>query len=322
VHLFDVFRFFPERLSWRHDLLHRWADERRPTITGAAVSDLCQGPDPHPRKPHIAVPPGATDTHFHLFGDPSRYPFVALREYTPPLITPAMARHVFDTLGVGRAVVIQPSVYGDDNRAQLEGAAEVGIPVRAVIVAHYAIPDRELDRLHELGARGLRYVLAHPGGLPLSDLERFAARIKERGWHIQFLAKGPQLLEIAPCIEKLPCPAVIDHMGMIAPAEGIAQPAFAAVLRLLRQGHWVKLSGAYRLSREQPPYRDLIPYVRELVAARPDRIVWASDWPHAFVKGQMPNTTDLLDMLGEWVPDAETRQRILVDNPAALYGFA
>src|SRR4051812_8214212 len=167
------------------------------------MTDLCQGPDPHPRKPRIAVPSGATDTHFHLFGDASRYPMVDKREYTPPVITPAMARHLFDTMGIGRAVVIQPSVYGEDNRAQLEGAAKVGIPVRAIIVAPYSVTDRELDKLHDHGARGLRYVLAHPGGLPLSDLERFAARINDRGWHIQFLAKGPQLLELASRIERL-----------------------------------------------------------------------------------------------------------------------
>jgi predicted TIM-barrel fold metal-dependent hydrolase len=286
------------------------------------MTDLCQGPDPHPRKPRIVVPPGTTDTHFHLFGDAPLYAMVDNREYTPPPITPAMARHLFQTLGIARAVVIQPSIYGEDNRAQLEGAKHIGIPVRAVVVAPYGASDRELRNLHDQGARGLRFILAHPGGLPLSDLERFAERIKEMGWHIQFLAKGPQLLEIAPRIEKLACPAVIDHMGMVRPADGVAQPAFQAVLRLMREGHWVKLSGAYRLSAEQPPYRDLIPYVQELVAARPDRIVWASDWPHAFLKGKMPNTTDLLDMLGDWVPEETMRRRILVDNPAALYGFS
>jgi predicted TIM-barrel fold metal-dependent hydrolase len=285
------------------------------------MTDLCQGPDPHPRKPRMKMPAGATDTHFHLFGPASRYALVHEREYTPPVITPAQARHLFDTLGIERAVVIQPSVYGEDNRAQLEGAADVGIAVRAVIVAPYETSDREYAKLHEQGARGLRYILAHPGGLPVSNLERHAERIKDMGWHIQFLAKGPQLLELAPRIEKLACPVVIDHIGMIRPADGVAQPAFQAVLRLMRKGHWVKLSGAYRLSQEQPPYRDLIPYAYELVAARPDRIVWASDWPHAFVKGAMPNTTDLLDMLEEWVPDEAARRRMLVDNPAALYGF-
>lgn len=283
--------------------------------------ELCQGPDLHPRPPRLKMPADATDTHFHLFGPQAAYPLVAVREYTPPLITPALARQLFETLGIARAVVIQPSVYGDDNRAQLEGAREIGIPIRAVVVAPYETSDRELARLHDEGARGLRFILAHPGGLPLSDLERWAERIHALGWHIQLLAKGPQLIEIAPRIEKLACPAVIDHIGMISPAAGIAQPAFQAVLRLLEQGHWVKLSGAYRLSQEQPPYADLIPYVAELVAARPDRIIWASDWPHVFVKGDMPNTTDLLDLLADWVPDERTRHRILVDNPARLYGF-
>ena len=283
------------------------------------MTDLCQGPNPHPRKPQFELPAGATDTHFHLFD--GAYSMVAVREYTPPDITPAMARHLFNTLGIERAVVIQPSIYGEDNRAQLKGAAEIGIPIRAVVVAPYDTSDRELTRLHDQGARGLRFILAHPGGLPVSDLERFAARIKPMGWHIQFLAKGQQLLGLAQCIEKLACPAVIDHIGMIRPAEGVEQPAFQAVLRLLKSGHWVKLSGAYRLSQERPPYRDLVPFVQALVAAQPDRIVWASDWPHAFLKGDMPNTTELLDLLVDWIPDEVIRNRILVDNPAALYGF-
>jgi predicted TIM-barrel fold metal-dependent hydrolase len=285
------------------------------------MAELCQGPNPHPRRPRFALPPGATDTHFHLFGPASRYPLVEVREYTPPLVAPEDARHFFATLGIERAVVIQPSVYGDDNRAQLEGAAAIGIPIRAVVVTPCGTSDRELARLHDQGARGLRYILAHPGGLPLSDLERSAERISELGWHIQFLARGAQLVELMPRIEKLACPVVIDHMGMFRPADGIAQPAFQAVLQLIRQGHWVKLSGIYRLSQQPPHYRDLSPFVNELVATRPDRIVWASDWPHAFVKGEMPDSTGLLELLPEWVPDDATRRRILVDNPAVLYGF-
>jgi predicted TIM-barrel fold metal-dependent hydrolase len=285
------------------------------------MTELCQGPDPHPHKPRFTVPAGAIDSHFHLFGPASRYAMVDDREYTPPQITPQQARHLFDTLGVARAVVIQPSIYGDDNRAQLAGAADIGIPVRAVVVVPYATPDQEMEKLNAQGARALRFILAHPGGLPLADLEGSARRCSEMGWHIQLLAKGPQLVELEPRIAKLACPAAIDHIGMIRPADGVQQPAFQALLRLIRQGHWVKLSGAYRLSQQPPPYRDLVPFVQELVAARPDRIVWASDWPHVFVKGQMPNTTDLLDLLADWVPDDATRRRVLVDNPAELYGF-
>jgi predicted TIM-barrel fold metal-dependent hydrolase len=282
---------------------------------------LCQAPDPHPRHPRLRIPSGATDTHFHLFGPQQRYPLVDSREYAPPLISPAFARALFDALGMQRAVVIQPSVYGEDNRAQLEGAEEVGITTRAVVVTPYATSDREMERLHRQGARGLRYILAHPGGLPLDDLERWGGRLKELGWHIQFLAKGPQLIALMPRIETLACPAVIDHIGMIHPEEGLDQPAFQCVLRLLRRGHWVKLSGAYRLTQEPPPYRSLMPYIARMVAERPDRLVWASDWPHVFVKGAMPHTTDLLDALAEWVPDDETRRRILVDNAAMLYRF-
>jgi predicted TIM-barrel fold metal-dependent hydrolase len=155
----------------------------------------------------------------------------------------------------------------------------------------------------------------------VSDLERWAQRCNAIGWHIQFLAKGAQLLELEPRIARLACPAVIDHFGMISPADGVAQPAFQAVLRLLRAGHWVKLSGAYRVSQQASPYRDLVPYMQALVEAGPERLVWASDWPHVFVKGEMPHTTDLLDVLADWVPDDATRHRILVENPAQLYGF-
>jgi predicted TIM-barrel fold metal-dependent hydrolase len=285
------------------------------------MTDLCQGPDPNPRTPRIPIPAGATDTHFHLFGRLSEYGLVDEREYTPPIITPAQARALFDKLGIQRAVVIQPSVYGTDNRAQLDGAAEVGIPIRAVVVLPPDAAERDFVKLHDQGARGLRYILAHPGGLPVSELGRFAERIAPMGWHVQFLAKGPQLIELESTISRLACPAVIDHMGMFRPADGLQQPAFQAVLRLIGEGHWVKLSGAYRLSQAEPPYPDLTPFVQALVAARPDRVVWASDWPHAFVKGKIPNTTDLLEALGEWVPDEATRKRILVDNPAELYGF-
>ncbi|MCC6779496.1 MAG: amidohydrolase family protein [Hyphomicrobiales bacterium] len=283
------------------------------------MTDLCRGPDPHPRRPCFAVPAGAVDSHLHLLGPQSQ--LVAEREYTPPEIGLDLARHLLATLGIARFVVIQPSIYGFDNRAQLEAAAAIGLPFRAVVVVPHDTSDRELMRLNQQGARALRFILAHPGGLSLEGLARQAARVKEMGWHVQFLAKGPQLVELEPRIAALPCDAVIDHMGMIQPGAGLDQPAFQALLRLLRRGAWVKLSGAYRLSAQPPPYRDLAPFVREIVATRPDRLLWASDWPHVFLKGKMPNTTDLIDVLADWVPDAETRRRILVDNPAALFGF-
>jgi len=281
----------------------------------------CEGPDMNLRPPRFKMPAGATDTHIHLFGPLERYPLVELREYNPPLVTPQMAREVFGKLGIARAVVIQPSVYGRDNRAQLDGAAEIGVPVRAVVVLDADTTEAEMAKLHEQGARGLRYVLAHPGGLPVADLEWWADRVSELGWHIQFLARGPQLLELAPRIEKLSCSVVIDHIGMFRSEEGLQQPAFQAVVRMISNGHWVKLSGAYRLTQKPPPFPELKPFVERLLQARSDRLVWASDWPHVFVKTRIPNMTELLDALADWVPDEAARNRILVENPASLYGF-
>jgi predicted TIM-barrel fold metal-dependent hydrolase len=287
------------------------------------MTELCQGPDPHPRRPRRTLPPAAADTHFHIFGPAERYPYISDREYTPPDALPAACRHLFQALGIGRAVLVQPSVYGADNRRAMDAVAELGVPARVVVVVPYDTPDRELRRLHEGGARGVRFIVAHAGGLPLADLERFSARVKAMGWHLQLLLRSSDLLALEPRLAKLPSDFVIDHLGFIRPADGgVEQPAFQALLRLLRGGRcWVKFSGAYRLSADAPAYRDLAPFARALLGARPDRLLWGSDWPHAVFKGTMPNTTDLFDLLVDWVPDEKTRARILVDNPATLFGF-
>jgi predicted TIM-barrel fold metal-dependent hydrolase len=285
--------------------------------------ELCQGPDPHPRQPRLPAPPLATDTHFHILGPAARYPYVPEREYTPPDALPAACRHLFQTLGIGRAVIVQPSVYGADNRCAMDAAAELGVPARVVVVVPYDTPDKELALLHAGGARAVRFIVAHAGGLPLADLEKFSARARDRGWHIQLLLRASDLVTLEPRLAKLPSDFVIDHMSFIKPAEGgIEQPAFQALLRLLGGGRcWVKFSGAYRQTGEAPPYPSLLPFARALVEARPDRLLWGSDWPHAVFKGKMPNTTDLFDLLDDWAPDEKTRKRILVDNPAALFDF-
>jgi predicted TIM-barrel fold metal-dependent hydrolase len=287
------------------------------------MTEPCQGPNPHPRPPRLSTPPLATDCHFHILGPPARYPYLPDREYTPPDALPDACHRLFQTLGIGRAVIVQPSVYGADNRCAMDAAAALGVPTRVVVVVPYDTADKELDHLHEGGARAVRFIVAHAGGLPLADLERFSARAKDRGWHLQLLLRASDLVALEPRLAKLPSDFVIDHMGFIKPAEGgIEQPAFQALLRLLDSGRcWVKFSGAYRQTNEAPPYPSLLPFARKLVEARPDRLLWGSDWPHAVFKGTMPNTTDLFDLLGDWAPDENTRKRILVDNPAALFGF-
>jgi predicted TIM-barrel fold metal-dependent hydrolase len=287
------------------------------------VSDFCQGPDPYPRQPRFKTPAGATDTHFHILGPAARYPYVTDREYTPPDALPSACCRLFKTLGITRAVLIQPSVYGTDNRCMEESAPLLGIPARMIVVVPFTISDKELARLHTVGTRGVRFILAHAGGLPLSDLERFSTRIKDMGWHIQLLLRPQHLIELEPRLATLPVDFVIDHLGLIRPSEGgLEQPAFQALRRLINRGHcWVKFTGGYRISAEAPPYRSVVPFAQALVQARPDRILWGSDWPHVMYKGNMPNTTELFDLLLDWVPDEKARTKILVDNPAALFGF-
>jgi len=286
------------------------------------MTRICPGPDPDPRPPRWIAPPGATDTHCHIFGPQDRYPFVADRRFTAPDASVASYLHVHRTLGLSRAVLVQPSGYGVDNRRQLDAAREMGIPTRITVVLAPEVTDREIRSLHDQGARAVRFIPTQPGGLPLSELERFGERIASFGWHIQLMLAPAHLVELAPRLSKLRCDFVVDHMSDIRAADGKSQPAFQALLRVLRDGRgWTKLSAGYHLSDQDPPYPEVIPLVHALVEARPDRLLWGTDWPHANHYGRMPNTTDLFDQLLQWVPDEDTRTRILVDNPARLYGF-
>jgi predicted TIM-barrel fold metal-dependent hydrolase len=196
------------------------------------------------------------------------------------------------------------------------------IPTRTIVVVPPSITDKEIEALHAQGARGVRFNPSQPGSLPLDQLETFAERLDSVGWHIQLMMTPAQLVELTPRLGKLRCGIVVDHMGDVRSSGGTEQPAFQALLGLLRGGRcWIKLSAGYHHSDQPPPYPETIPLVHALVAARPDRLVWGSDWPHANHWGTMPNSTDLFDLLLDWVPDEATRARILVDNPAELYGF-
>jgi predicted TIM-barrel fold metal-dependent hydrolase len=284
---------------------------------------FCQAPDPQPRRPRFKAPEGTTDTHFHILGPPAIYPYVDEREYTPPDALPPACRHLFETVGVQRAVLVQPSVYGSDNRRMETAARQIGLPTRMVVVTPFETEDKELQRLNDVGARAVRFILAHIGGLPIADLEPFSERIRNLGWHIQLFLRPQQLIELEERLAALRTDIVIDHIGLIRPDEGgVAQPAFQALLRLVRKGRcWVKFTGAYRYSSMPPPYRDAIPLAQALLNERPDRILWGSDWPHVVLKGEMPNTTELFDLLLEWVQDEGLMRKILVDNPQALFGF-
>jgi predicted TIM-barrel fold metal-dependent hydrolase len=283
---------------------------------------VCRPPDPDPAPPRMEAPPGATDTHLHIFGPENRYPMVAERRFTPPDASVASYLHLHRTLGLSRAVLVQPSTYGTDNRRQLDAAREMDIPTRVVVVVAPETTDREFETLDAQGARGVRFIPTQPGGLPLAQLERYAERLADLGWHIQLMLSPAHLVELAPRLAGLRCDFVIDHIADVQAADGTGQPAFQALLRLLDGDRcWTKLSAGYHGSRQAPPYPDLLPLVQALVAARPDRLLWGTDWPHPNLEGEMPNSTAFLDLLLDWVPEEDLRNGILADNPARLYGF-
>ncbi len=286
---------------------------------------LCQPPDPNPRPPKLVCPPGAVDCHLHIYGSQQRYPTSPASEFAVPDALPAAARHLHQVLGIQRAVLVQPNGYGLDNRRQLDALAEIGSSARAVVAVAPDVSDQELQRLHQAGARGARFAIGHDKARPLADILSFAERLAPLGWHIDLHVRRPPGVPVLARDEALfrrfPVPLVFAHFAGLPGKDGTKQPDFQFLCELMRGGNcWVKLSAAYRLSAE-PPYRDLAPLAQGLAAARPDRLLWASDWPHVNFRAKMPNTTELLDCLAEWIPDKTLRRRILVDNPQALYRF-
>lgn len=289
------------------------------------------GPHPNPRKPRLVAPPRSCDSHMHIFGPQDRYPYDPERNYTPPDCLLETYLGLLETLGVERAVFVQPSVYGTDNSCHFDAMQQMGTDrARGVAVISPEIEARELRRLHDGGFRGARFNVVHTGGsTPLHRLDALGRRVAEVGWHVQLYLRGEILPTIADKLLALPGDFVIDHTGHMDYRKGIDQKPFVLLRRLLESGKcWVKLSGAYRFDLSGPPYPNAVPFARALVETNPDRLVWATDWPHPDIpsespgqNGPMPDDGDLLDALLEWAPDERTRKKILVDNPSRLYGF-
>jgi predicted TIM-barrel fold metal-dependent hydrolase len=286
------------------------------------VTKPCLAPDPNPRRPHFAMPPGACDCHAHVIGAPEVCTYVPERSYTPPPAPLEAYRALHRVLGIERAVIVQPSVHGTDNRVTLAAVAGYGPNCRGVAVVDETVDDKELARLHDGGVRGLRLNVLFGGGVGLHALEPLAERIADMGWHIQLLLDARFMEELARRLRRLPVPIVVDHMGHMSVAHGMGHPGFRVLLDLVRDGVcWIKLSGNYRISAEGPPYADVVPVARTLIEAAPEHMVWGTDWPHPALSDFMPNDGDLLDALGDYAPEPDLKRAILVDNPARLYGF-
>jgi predicted TIM-barrel fold metal-dependent hydrolase len=286
---------------------------------------ICPPPDPDTRTPKFPVPTGACDTHAHVFGPMDRYKPAEMRRYDPPDCGIGEYRRMLDALGVARGILVQSSAYGTDNAALLDAIAEGGGEFRGVVLIRPEVSDRELGRLHEAGVRGVRAATLPQSHVGPEHMEALAARIADMGWVMQVhLQTADHMAELAPLFRRLPTPVLIDHLGRVRGADGIIHPGFRALLDLLAEDGkcWAKLCSFYRLSDlGHPDYADMAPAVRALVAAAPDRLVWGTNWPHPNHHEHMPNDGDLFDLLFGWIDDRTVHRKILVDNPARLFGF-
>ena len=291
-----------------------------------AQPPYCAAPDPMSRAPHFTLPPLSCDTHAHICGPAPLFPYSAARIYTPPDALLPVYRQLLGTLGVQRAVLVQPSIYGSDNRALLAALATDPQHLRGVAVIDADTPQAELEHMHALGVRGVRCnivdVKEGKGRLPMDELRALAQRIQPLGWHLEFLMHVDEFPDLDVLLADFPVDVVFGHLGYMKAGQSVDAPGFRALLRLLRGGRaWVKLTGPYRISGAPLPYADVTPFLHALLNAAPERIVWGTDWPHVMVKGVMPNDGDLCDLLEQWVSDPLLRQQVLVSNPAQLYGF-
>jgi 2-pyrone-4,6-dicarboxylate lactonase len=293
-----------------------------PDLIDRGPAPPCPAPDATPRRPtRFEVPRGAVDTHAHVIGLPPDYPFVEGRSYTPPEAPASAYLSMLDNTGMTYGVLVQVSVHGTDNRLMVQTLRANRERLRGIAVIPLGLPDHELADLKAAGVVGLRLNVLYGGGVGLDDLERYGALCRELGWHLQFLVDARELPPVASKLAGLPVPFVVDHMGHFPTSDGLHSKGFQTLVSLVRDGGWVKLSGAFRNSIGGSPYPDTSPYAQALLGAAPDRCVWGSDWPHVATWAQMPNVGDLLDLLYDWAPDETARHRILVDNPHRLYGF-
>jgi predicted TIM-barrel fold metal-dependent hydrolase len=269
----------------------------------------------------FAVPAGAWDCHIHAIGAPARFPLAPDRGYTPAIVPIEDYIALMNRLGVAHAVIVQPSIYGTDNSAMVDALTRHPERFRGVAVVGADVDDATLDALHALGVRGVRANLLNPAGISFADALMLAPRIAARGWHLQ-LQIDVSTFDAFDALPRLPLPVVIDHFGYMAAAKGPDEPGFRRLLSLVEGAQcYVKLSSPYRLTPwRSEGYAAVTALARALVAANPERLLWASDWPHTDLREDMPDDGDLLDVLSEWVPDAAQRSAILVDNPVPLYG--
>lgn len=263
---------------------------------------------------------GATDTHIHFY---DRAVPPAPGTLMPGHFDVAMYRDLQRRLGLERVVVVQPNAYRDDNRVTLDAVKMLGTSARAVVVVGEAMPDEKLEAMTRAGAVAQRFFNLRGGSVQFDRMDAIMARVHPFGWHANLQLDGRELPKHEAQIRRLPGQFVIDHVGKFLEPVEVDDEAFKVLLRLLDTGRcWVKLSAPYETSKAgAPKYEDVSRLARELVRHAPERMLWATNWPHPLVPPSTLDDLDLLNLLEDWAPREADRRRILVDNPALLYGF-
>jgi predicted TIM-barrel fold metal-dependent hydrolase len=270
------------------------------------------------------MPPMATDAHCHVFGPAATFPYATGRAYTPADAPKHQLAELHNTLGIERAVIVQASCHGSDNRAMLDAIAARDGRCRGIAIADDSFSDTDFDTLHQGGIRGVRFnFVKHLGGMPdLREFHHVVRRIRPLGWHLVVHLDAADIVELSTMLCGLELPFVIDHMGRIRADGGLRQAPFRALLDLAKLDTcWVKVCGPERVSTAGPPFHDAIPFARALIEAAPDRVLWGTDWPHPNVGRHVPNDAELVKLLPLMAPDETLRHKLLVDNPARLYDF-
>jgi 2-pyrone-4,6-dicarboxylate lactonase len=288
-------------------------------------------PDPNTRAPHWTVPPGACDTHAHVFGPPDLFPYADDRRYTPPAAPIEHYRNMQKITGLSRAVFVTPTAHGVDNRVVLNAISVLGEDARGIANIDYTFGDAEIDALHDGGMRGARFHLMDDRPGSEEFLTDHLPRLQRKNWILDLHVDPKDLIDHESYIRALPTITIIDHMARVRGKDGVDQPAFQLLLRLLKdERFYVKLCSFDKISAVPKahiegslPFLDMVPFAKACVDVAPDRVIWGTDWPHGntFTPGRVPNEGDLLDILAQIAPDMAMRKRILVDNPARLFGF-
>jgi D-galactarolactone isomerase len=273
------------------------------------------------KKPKLAAPRGACDTHMHFYDEKAA---VAPGTFMPGHFAVEDYRAMQKRLGLERVIVVQPNAYADDNRVTLDAMRKFGKNAKGVAVVKRAVKDAELERLTKGGICAIRIMTLHGGTLGLDVMDELMARVHPFGWHANIQLDGRELPKVEAQIKRLPGKFVIDHTGKFLEPVQTSSEEFKSLLRLVDSGRcWVKLSAPYETSKTgAPKYEDVSRLARALVKHAPERMLWASNWPHPSArKPAPPDDGDLLDLLLDWAPDDKARKKILSDNPAELYGF-